>query len=184
MSTEPFIGEIKIFGFSFQVNGYALCQGQLMSIQEYTPLYALIGTIYGGDGINTFALPDLQGRRPVGQGQGPGLSNYTIGQKSGSEQTTLAVQNMPSHVHTLINAGFNVSVNTANGDTGSPSGAFLAASASNIYAEGPEAGKTLGGTSIIGTTDLNGGNEPFNIMNPFLTLNYSIATEGIFPSRP
>ncbi len=184
MSTDPYIGEIKIFGFPFQVNGYALCQGQLIQIQEYTALYALIGVNFGGDGTSTFALPDFQGRIPIGQGQDQGLSNYTIGQKSGSEQVSMTQQNMPSHAHTLMNAGFNVAVNSANGDTGSPSGSFLAASSANIYAEGPEAGKTLGGVSVLGTVDPNGNGAPMGIMNPFLVLNYSIALEGTFPSRP
>jgi microcystin-dependent protein len=87
MSTEPFIGEIKILGFNFPSMGYMLCTGQLISIAEYTALFSLIGTYYGGDGQTTFALPDLQGRMPIGQEQGPGLANYVIGQKVGLHET-------------------------------------------------------------------------------------------------
>jgi microcystin-dependent protein len=184
MSTEPFIGEIKILGFGFQINDYALCQGQLMSIAEYSALYSLIGTNYGGDGITTFALPDLQGRVPIGQGQGPGLPSYTLGEKSGNTQVSITPSNMPPHMHTLMSAKPSLAVNSANGDSGSPSGAYLAASSSNIYAEGPESGKTLAGLAISGTTDIAGQGLPFNIMNPYLTLNFSIATSGIFPQRP
>src|SRR6187431_332959 len=101
MSTEPYIGEIKILAFNFAPRGYMTCQGQILSIAQNTALFSLLGTIYGGNGQTTFGLPDIQGRVPVGQGKGPGLGDYTIGQESGTETTTLISVNMPQHIHTL-----------------------------------------------------------------------------------
>src|SRR5271166_3581841 len=99
--SEPFIGEIRLFGFNFAPVGWALCNGQLMPIAQNTPLFSLIGIYYGGDGITTFALPNLQSRVPIGQGQGPGLSPYTIGQTGGIENVTLTGNQMPEHTHTV-----------------------------------------------------------------------------------
>jgi microcystin-dependent protein len=183
MSTEPFIGEIKMFAFDFAPKNHFLCAGQLLAISTNSALFSLLGTVYGGDGIQTFGLPDLRGRTPISQGNGGGLSPQVIGQKAGSENVTLLAPNLPSHIHTLTNAKGSIAVNSANGDTGSPSGAFLSASTANIYAEGPESGKTLGGANISGTTDPAGGNQPISIINPYLVVNYSIAVNGIYPSR-
>lgn len=184
MSTEPFIGEIKIFGFNFAPRGYMTCQGQILSIAQNTALFSLLGTMYGGNGQTTFALPDLQGRRPIGQGQGPGLSPYQMGQVAGTENTTLTTANMPMHVHGLTAAKTSIPVNSAVADANTPDGAYLAANnATALYAEGPQAGKFLGQGTLTGTTDVAGGSQPFSLLNPYLCVNYSIATEGIFPSR-
>ncbi|WP_163398861.1 phage tail protein [Flavobacterium fluviatile] len=184
MSTEPFIGEIKILGFYFAPKGYATCQGQILSIAQNTALFSLLGTTYGGNGQTTFALPDLQGRAPIGQGQGPGLPSFVIGQKAGVNSVTILTANMPAHVHTLNGAKTNIAVNTAAADTNSPESAYLATNNTTaLYSEGPENGKFLAPASISGTTDITGQTIPIDITNPYLTINYSIALQGIFPSR-
>lgn len=184
MSTEPFIGEIKIFGFNFAPRGYMLCGGQILSIAQYTALFSLLGTTYGGNGQTTFSLPDLQGRMPIGQGNGPGLPSYIIGQKSGQTSATLTSSNLPSHVHTLLNAHVKLQANSGNADELSPEGNFPATASNATYSgNGASPGTYTGGAQITGTTDSTGGNIPFGIMNPYLTINYSIAVIGIFPSR-
>jgi microcystin-dependent protein len=184
MSTEPFIGEIKIFGFNFAPRGYATCQGQILSISQNTALFSLLGTTYGGNGQTTFALPDLQGRVAVGQGQGAGLPPYTIGQSAGVNTVTLTSANMPNHVHGLSTAKTTIAVNASVADANSPDSAYLASNNTTaLYAEAPQAGKFLAPAAISGNTDPAGSNSPFDITNPYLTINYSIALEGIFPSR-
>src|ERR1700761_7227602 len=99
--SQPFLGEIEIFGFNFAPQGWAQCNGQLLSVKQNNALFSLLGTQFGGDGQSTFGLPNLQGQIPVGQGQGPGLSRYTMGETSGTETVTLLLSEMPSHTHTL-----------------------------------------------------------------------------------
>lgn len=184
MSTEPFIGEIKIFGFNFAPRGYMLCAGQIISIAQNTALFSLIGTIYGGNGQTTFALPDLQGRMPIGQGSGPGLPSYTIGERSGHTTVTLISTNLPAHIHTLVSAQVKLQANSGNADELSPDGNFPATASNAVYSgSGPSAGVYTGGAQITGSTDPTGSNYPFDIMNPYLAINYSIAIVGIFPSR-
>jgi microcystin-dependent protein len=184
MSTEPFIGEVKLFGFNFPPRGYMTCQGQIISIAQNTALFSLLGTIYGGNGQTTFALPDLQGRVPVGQGQGPGLSPYSMGQEAGVESTTLITVNMPQHVHTMNSSKVQMRVNGSVGDANSPDGAYLGFnSTTTLYTETPGNNEFAAPALVSGTTDISGGSQPFSIMNPYLCMNYSIAIEGIFPSR-
>ncbi|WP_130736564.1 phage tail protein [Flavobacterium sp. J27] len=184
MSTEPFIGEIKIFGFNFAPQSYQLCMGQIMSIAQNTALFSLLGTTYGGNGQTTFALPDLRGRMPIGQGQGPGLPSYTMGQLSGTTNVTLLTSNIPQHVHTLNAMQVKVQAYNGLGEEQSPIGNYPAiSSADNYSSAGPSANTFMGGTQVSGTTDITGSSLPFNIMNPYLTINYSIAIYGIFPSR-
>jgi microcystin-dependent protein len=183
MSTEPFIGEIKIFGFNFAPRGYMTCQGQTLSIAQNTALFSLLGTTYGGNGQTTFALPDLQGRRPVGQGQGPGLSSYQMGQVSGTENITLLPNNMPMHAHPGQGLTVNIPVSTGGADASSPAGAYLADTGTEIFSSAATAGQSYGAGTIGGNTGMAGGSQPFGILNPYLCINYSIATEGIFPSR-
>ena len=133
MSTEPFIGEIKIFGFNFAPQNYQLCSGQLLSIAQNTALFSLLGTTYGGDGQTTFALPDLRGRMPIGQGQGPGLPNYVMGQLSGTTSVTLLTANLPAHTHAAQGISINMPVSTSGGDTDSPQGAYLANNGSEVF---------------------------------------------------
>jgi microcystin-dependent protein len=184
MSTEPFIGEIKILGFNFPPRGYMTCQGQILSIAQNTALFSLLGTMYGGNGQTTFALPDLQGRMPIGQGQGPGLPAHTMGEIGGTPTTTLIIGNLPPHVHTANSLSIKLKASTANADEGSPDGNFPATTPTGIYSgNGATPGAYTGGVEVAGNTDITGGGQSFSIMNPYLVINYSIATQGIFPSR-
>ncbi len=185
MSTEPFIGEIKIFGFNFAPQGYQTCYGQIMSIAQNTALFSLLGTTYGGDGQTTFALPDLRGRVPNGQGSGPGLPNYAMGEVGGTTNTTLTTSNIPAHIHTLNAVTVKTKASTANADETSPDGNYLANTSTASYSgDGATDNVFTGGTVVSGTTDPTGSNTPIGILNPYLTMNYSIAINGIFPSRP
>lgn len=170
---DAYLAEIKMFGGNFAPRTYAFCHGQLISIAENTALFALIGTTYGGDGMTTFALPDFRGRRPVGTGQGPGLSNVELGQIGGSESLTLTTVNMPGHNHTI---SLNCSNNGATSN--SPAGNFHAASEENL-AYHSNGGSTM--TTLI--TGTSGSNQPVSLISPYLGINFIIAIEGIFPSR-
>jgi microcystin-dependent protein len=183
MSTEPFIGEIKIFGFNFAPRGYATCQGQIMSIAQNTALFSLLGTTYGGNGQTTFALPNLQGRTPIGQGQSPGLSSYSMGQLAGTETTTLTTNQIPMHVHPGQGLTVSIPVSTGGADASSPATAFLCDTGTELFSSVSTAGQNYGASTIGGTTGVAGGSQPFSILNPYLCINYSIAVEGIFPSR-
>ncbi len=184
MSTEPFIGEIKILGFNFAPVGYASCNGALLSIQQNTALFSLLGTIYGGNGIQTFALPDLQGRMPIGQGSGAALPSYLIGQKGGTNNVTLLSANLPPHIHGLSSVQVKLKASTDTADENGAAGNFPAIANTTVYSgNGPTANTFTGGTQVVGTTDPFGGGLPFDVTNPYLVINYSIATQGIFPSR-
>jgi microcystin-dependent protein len=187
MGTEPYLGEIMLVGFNFAPVGWALCQGQLLSIAQNTALFSLLGTQFGGNGQTTFGLPDLRGRSAIGQGQGPGLASVVMGQQAGTETTTLGQSQIPQHVHGLSSG--TVAVSSAPGTTPDPTGAVLARPASSIpqYVPSPVPAGTAGtldASTLGGTTTVAGGSQPFDIRDPYLCLNYSIATQGIFPSRP
>lgn len=167
---EPFIGEIRLLPYNFAPNGWALCNGQIMSIAQNTALFSLLGTTYGGNGQTTFALPDLRGRVAVSSGQGPGLSDYTLGEQSGLESVTLTQGQMPIHNH-------GVNCSTGDPDQGNPRNGFPANAPS--YAAGATAGATMNAGMIANT----GGNQPHENRSPYLVLNYCIALVGIFPSR-
>lgn len=186
MSTEPFIGEVKLLAFNFPPLGYQTCQGQMISIAEYTALFSLIGTTYGGNGQTTFALPDLQGRVPIGQGQGPGLPDYSMGEAAGSPTITLMAANLPAHIHTLNSVRVSIASNETSGSSNTSANAFPGNNDSTgVYAEAPTPNTYMapGVATISGSTDQAGTNTPFNCMNPYIVMNYSIALEGIFPSR-
>jgi len=171
---EPFLGEIRMVGFNFAPQGWALCNGQLLSISQNTALFSLLGTTYGGNGQNTFALPDLQGRVPIHQGQGPGLSPYTIGQMGGEEAHTLIQSEMPQHNHSArAHAGAGNS-NVANGNVWSKDAGVSSATYSSATQDG------LMSPTAISTA---GGSQPHNNLQPFLTINFIIAMQGIYPSR-
>jgi microcystin-dependent protein len=171
--SSPFIGEIRIFGFNFAPRGWATCDGQILSIAQNTALFSLLGTTYGGNGTSTFALPDLRGRVPIHQGQGPGLSPYVIGQAAGTETVTLITTQIPAHVHAVAPLANNTTVTTAR-----PSGAYPGKPAANAYADSTD-------NSTMAPTNTNsvGGNQPHSNIQPYLTLNFCIALQGIFPSR-
>lgn len=171
---EPTISEIRIFAGNFAPRSWAFCDGRLMAISQYEALFALIGTIYGGDGITTFALPDLRGRIPVGIGQGSGL-NIQLGEAAGTEQVTLTTQQIPPHIHTG-----HGNASTQSGTESAPGGNVLAVTSENVYAAGP-ASVLLGPNAV--QVGFNNGGQPHNNIMPVLALNYIIALEGIFPSR-
>jgi microcystin-dependent protein len=183
MSTEPFIGEVKLLGFYFAPLGYMTCQGQLLPISQNTALFSLLGTTYGGDGQTTFGLPDLQGRVPIGQGQGPGLPYYTIGEEAGTPSVTLTTANMPPHVHPAVGINVQIPVSTGGADQSTPDRAYLADLGTDKYSSISTAGAHSGAPVVSGTTGITGSGVPVGIMNPYLVLNYSVAIEGIFPSR-
>lgn len=170
MST-PYIGEIRIFGGNFAPLGWALCDGQLLAIAQYDALFALIGTTYGGDGQTTFALPDLRGRAPLHMGQGPGLSNYVIGQAAGAEAATLTANQIPSHTHLAA-------AQTAAGTQTGPTNAIWAASTLNQFTPTPPTAAMSQGA--VGAA---GGNQPHENRMPYLAINFIIALEGIFPTQ-
>lgn len=183
MSTEPFIGEIKAFGFYFAPVSYMTCQAQLLSIAQNTALFSLLGTTYGGDGQTTFALPDLQGRVPIGQGQGAGLPDYQMGEESGTPTVSMSTANMPMHNHTVTNLKVQLKTSTANAGETTPDGTFPAVTTAASYADGASPNVFTGKAVVSGTTDIAGNGQPFSIANPYLCMNYCIAIEGIFPSR-
>ena len=170
--SEPFLGEIRMFGFNFAPQGWAMCNGQILPISQNTALFSLLGTQYGGNGQTTFALPDLRGRVAIHEGQGPGLSPYTIGQVGGSESVTLLSSQLPAHNHP-----FTPPCNTDDPSAGSPKNNFPATVGNPIYAT------TTNATMGAGTTGLSGGGQPFPILQPYLVINFCIALQGIFPSR-
>jgi len=165
---DPFIGQIQDFGFNFAPKGWALCDGKLLSIAQNTALFSLLGTQFGGDGKTTFGLPDLRGRIPVGQGQGPGLSDYAVGEVYGIENETLSLQEMPIHNHGLraTNDG---------ADTTSPTNTSLGAG--EYFNATPNAS---GSPLSLAPT---GGNQSHNNMQPTLVTSWCIALQGVYPSR-
>ncbi len=165
MST-PFLSEIKIVSFNFPPKGWALCNGQQLPINQNQPLFALLGTTYGGNGQTTFALPNLQGCAPMHFGNG-----HTLGEKAGSSSVTVNIQQLPQHIHFL-----QATNNTALLDA--PGGNYLGKAPINAY--GPAANLT---TMNAGTVSSVGGSQPHNNMMPYLVLNFIIALQGIFPSR-
>ncbi|WP_200978005.1 phage tail protein [Echinicola sp. 20G] len=185
---EELIGVIKIFAGNFAPRGYMLCEGQLLPIAQYSALFSILGTTYGGDGRTTFALPDLRGRAPIGTGYGPGLSDRRLGAKGGSETTTLNVTNIPSHNHSVISHVKASSQNATEQVPGTNGANTLAApmaggrAAQGYNNQSPDVDLNVsGGTPPL--TSNTGGNIPFNNMQPFLAINYIICVQGIFPSR-
>jgi microcystin-dependent protein len=170
--SEPFVGEIRMFGFGFAPQGWALCNGQLLPISQNTALFSLLGTTYGGDGRTTFALPNMQSRVPVCQGQGPGLSSYAEGQAGGAETVTLAAAQMPGHTHPV-----KASSSAAGSDQ--PGGRALARSASHIYTAEPDTSTVMNADMLGGA----GGSQPHGNIQPYLAVNFCIALTGIFPPR-
>jgi microcystin-dependent protein len=169
----PFIGQIQAFGFNFAPRGWAFCQGQLLPISQYTALFSLLGTTYGGDGRTTFGLPDLSGRSIVGVGTGPGLTPISWGQKSGNESTTLQPQNLASHNHTVA-----VGVSNSGGEEDGPSGRVIAKH-EGAFNEDADPGQNLGGV----TQQSVGNSTAFSNRSPFVGIHFCIALEGVFPPR-
>ena len=172
--SEPFLAEIRMFGFNFPPRGFALCDGQLLPINQNQSLFALLGTTYGGDGRTTFALPELRGRVPVHQGSGPGRDSISLGERRGAESVTLNIQEMPTHSHG-VNASGNQAVSS------SAAGNALSSQARRGIPMYNDQGTR---TSLHpGTVSSTGGGQAHNNMQPFTTISFTIALQGLFPSR-
>lgn len=178
--SDQFIGEIRVFALKFPPSGWALCNGQLLAVSQHTALFSIIGTIYGGDGRSTFALPNLQGCVPVGPGQGAGLSPYALGETGGAVSTTLSAQQLGAHSH-----GFNADKEAAT--SAFPEGALLmkghyksVTGQGAVASYSTQAPDTSLSSSALGPI---GGGQPHDNMMPYLTLNYCIALVGEFPPR-
>jgi microcystin-dependent protein len=176
---DPFVAEIRIFPFNFAPKGWAFCDGQLLPISQNTALFSLLGTTYGGDGKSTFALPDMQGNACMHPGQGQGLSLHDLGEMSGSETVTLLVSEIPAHAHGVGRAL------AADGNQITPVNTVWAQSAAGrgqaaLYKDNPATGKV----NQLQSLNFTGGGLPHNNMQPYLTLNYCIALQGVFPARP
>ena len=170
---DPFVAEIRIFPFNFAPKGWAFCNGQLLPISQNTALFSLLGTTYGGDGKSTFALPNLQGSAPLHPGQGSGLSLYDLGQMGGSETVTLLESEIPAHNHAMRCA----TQDTADVGIVSNNSSYAQAVGGNPYQT--SSNTTLALEAIAPT----GGDQPHNNMQPYLTLNFNIALQGVFPPR-
>ncbi len=172
--TDQFLAEIRIYPFNFAPKGWALCNGQLLPLSQNTALFSLLGTTYGGDGRSTFALPDLQGNAPMQPGQGNGLSLRDLGESGGSESVTLLVSEMPLHTHILAADTFDPA------DTNVPNpGAVYALSTGGALYQASQ-NTSLSPEALTPA----GGGLPHNNMQPYLTLNFCIALQGIYPQRP
>ncbi|MEX0167307.1 tail fiber protein [Pseudomonas brassicacearum] len=193
---EVFIGTIQSFAFNFAPANWALCNGQTLSLSQYQTLFALIGVTYGGNGQTTFMLPNLQGRLPLGQGNGFGLTPRVIGETTGTENVTATLNNLPNHTHALTGITASTTLQLANPasnpvNTPTATNSFIGTSGTGpgsaaIYSDQigaspvPLQGVT---TTVNGTVAPTGGNMPMAVMNPCLAINFSIALQGYFPSR-
>ena len=190
---DPIMGTVILVANSYIPKGWAACDGSLLAVSQYSALFSLLGTAYGGNGVTTFALPDLRGRVPVGTGDGPGLAPMVRGERAGFEAVTLTPANLPSHTHpaTLSNATATSHASAAGGTTADPSGAVNANAAEterslfNSFAPAATglpsmAPSTVQGTVTVGVT---GANVPLTVRNPYLGMTYIIALVGIYPSR-
>ncbi len=174
--SQPFVAEIRIFAGNFAIKGHAFCDGQLMPISQNTALFSLLGTTYGGDGKSTFALPNLQGSAPMQQGQGPGLSSRSLGESAGEQSVTVLASEMAPHHHTL-------QATTTVGDHATPSNNVLGEAKKQKFITKTYA-TTAGTAPLTGATLApTGGSSPHNNMPPYLTLNFLIALQGVFPAR-
>lgn len=192
---EGFIGEVKMFAGNFAPRGWAYCDGQLLSIAQNQALFSVIGTIYGGDGRTTFALPDLRGRVAMGPRTGPGLTTRVLGQRFGVQTMSLNLLNLPSHTHTAILSSFlgavDIPVNTESGgeDDSNPGSGVLANNGKDRFSSETTTNAKYGGQSVpvSGTGNVQigptGNNAPFNIIQPVQVINYIICLQGQYPSR-
>ncbi len=178
---EGTLAVITPVAYDFAPRYWAYCNGQLLAIAQNQALFSLLGTTFGGNGVNTFALPNLQGRVPVGTGQLSGGGNYTLGEITGSENVTLNINNLPAHNH---NGAVTITPRAGTtGDESSPDSTFPGL-VTNGYATTATASTNLNGPTIISTTiGIAGSSMPFEVLTPYLVLNYVICTQGIFPSR-
>ena len=174
--SDQFVAEIRIFPFNFPPTGWAFCQGQLMPISQNTALFSLLGTTYGGDGKSTFALPDMQGNAPMQPGQGQGLSLRDLGEMSGVESVTLLVSEIPVHTHTM-----KASIENATQGTLTPNITLASSVSGSLYQDNTTQNLVQMAFQALPPA---GGGLPHNNMQPYLTLNFCIALQGVFPQRP
>ena len=174
--TAPFIAEVRAFGFNFSPTGWAYCNGTLMPISQYSALFSLLGTTYGGDGVNTFGLPKLMGTAAMHWGNGPGLSPYVWGQPSGTETVVLQQNQMPKHDHAIQGA-----TGGGGGETGTPDPTTWLGVSGKGYLD--TAGVNPNTQMSQKAISFTGGNQPHNNMQPFQTVNFCIALNGVYPSR-
>ena len=172
---SPFLAEITLFAGNFAPRGWAFCNGGFIAISQNTALFSLLGTTYGGNGITTFGLPDLQGRLPMHFGQGPGLSSHVLGEKGGAEAITLTTSQMPAHTH-AVNIGTGGAADNAN-----PVGRYPATPASGSPYTGVGGAQMAPGTGT--SLASSGGGLPHNNLMPSLCVTFIIATQGVFPAR-
>lgn len=165
---DPFVAEIRIIPFNFAPTGWAFCNGQLMPIAQNTALFSLLGTNYGGNGVTTYGLPDLRGRAVMGPGQGSGLSYRDLAETGGQSTVTLLASEMPAHSHG------SVKVHDSAATSGSPGFGNLARASANVYAPAD---------NLVAMGDTTGGGTPHENRQPYLTLNFIIALQGVYPSR-
>ncbi|WEK32361.1 MAG: tail fiber protein [Candidatus Pseudomonas phytovorans] len=195
---EGFLGEIRMFAGNFAPRGWMLCQGQILNLRTYTALFSILGTTYGGDGQNTFALPDLRGRLPLGTGLGPGLGQTPVdpGDKDGAYTQQLNALNLPSHAVQIPGQTFPVAIPAVEGigNASAPStGAVLAktndsggvGSVIDVYSSDPSTTtlKPFNVTTAAVNANVVGASQPFSVQNPYLGLNFIICVEGYYPSR-
>jgi len=176
---EAFLGTICAFGFNYNPYGWAFCNGQILPISQNAALFSLLGTYYGGNGTSTFGLPNLQGRSTIHQGQLQGGSQYVMGETSGIDNVTVLVSNMPAHSHSLT---VTLNGNNRNTDSNTPSAQYPAASSGGLlnFNSTGTSGSMKSPTVTLG---ISGGNIPVPISDPSLVMNFSIALQGIFPTR-
>jgi microcystin-dependent protein len=176
--SNPFVAEIRIFPFNFAPVGWAFCNGQILSLSQNTALFSLLGTTFGGDGRSNFALPNLQGNAPMHPGQGPGLSLHDLGETGGSTTVTLLSSEIPIHAHS-INC---IDGSRVGGQSGQPGNAILTKTG-GIPASAYTSGATQNQTMAANMVATVGSSQPHNNMMPYLTLNFCIAMQGVFPPR-
>ena len=169
---DEYIGIIKMFAGNYAPTGWAFCDGQLLNISQHSPLFAVIGTTYGGDGISTFALPDLRGRFPLGAGQGRDLTFRALGELHGAEKVTLLTTEMPAHNHIVSNNSHTVVVKSSPDGTGE-----------RVLSVNTNENTNVNANHMIGQSSVTGQNLPHYNMPPYLGINYIIALEGMFPVR-
>ena len=183
MASQPFVAEIRMFCGNFPPRNWAFCNGQLLPIAQNTALFSLLGTTYGGNGQTNFALPDLRGRSPMNQGQGPGLSPKDLGEVAGVENVTLITNTMPSHTHPLVQNTISFPSNSNAGNADSPAGNIFAGNASQEDYTAPPGNGTLAPMTMGGNLAPTGQGQPFSDMQPFLGVSFILCMFGVFPSR-
>ena len=179
---EGYVGEVRMFGGSFAPRSWQTCQGQILPIAQYTALFTLIGTTYGGDGQTTFGLPDLRGRVAIHTGQGAGLSSYVLGQMDGTESVTLTATEVGNHTHSITGSA-GILVSSQDGHTPIPVNNFPAINGDMIYSSASDNSQMAPATVSLTANPSSGGSQPISIMKPFLALNFIICLEGIYPTQ-